>query len=504
MVSANAAALKVWSAESLDELLSRDFSHDMTGTTRARLATYLRALQSGQTIVEVWTLYPRGTPTALLCRCTPAILDDHRTGMQVEVIHECPELDDASLRYLVAMQHLPALVSVYDSRGQLVMRNARAMDAFGPGGVFGDYFEDPQAADALWQSILQDGGSSGGMQTSTVSGRRYHLIEAQLTRDPVSGRQLVVTYEQDDTERQNLTASLATANALLNELIDRLPIAILVEDEDRRVTTVNKAFCRMFDLGMPPQDLMGLDCQRLLDQAEDAAADADSFTARIETILAAQLPVSGEEVPLADGRLLTLSYQPIFVDGAYRGHFWQYEDVTGRRHTEETLRWDAQHDWLTGLPNRRSTDASLAARLARMHSDAASATVLLVDVDHFKAVNDLFGHHVGDQILIQVAQALQTVLRPSDIIGRFGGEEFLILLPETPIKEGRLVAERVRLAAADSGCKRPDGEPITVSVGATAMTAADPDTRAAIDRSDTALYEAKRAGRNRIAERLNP
>ena len=504
MIAANTEALRLWSADDIDELLARDFASDMSGATRARLAAYLTAFQRGESIVEVWTLYPLGTPITALCQCSPVALDDGRTGMRVEVIDDGPAFDPGSLRSLAAVQHAPTLLSIYDEDGHVVLRNTRAIQALGAGGFFGDHFEDPQAGDALRQAAQREGWARSEMYATTTNGRRYHLVEAQLARDPVSARPLIVTYEYDDTDRQELRHSLATDNALLHELVDRLPMAILIEDQDRCVRHVNQAFCRLFDLHASPSELVGSDCRTLLNEVKHNFVDPDTLGHRIDAILGAHRPVADDELPMVDGRMLTRTYQPIVVAGGYRGHLWQYEDVTGRRETEDGLRYNAEHDWLTGLLNRRSTDASLAARQARMQSDADPATLLLVDVDHFKDVNDRFGHPLGDRLLVQLAQAFRAVLRPSDVIGRFGGEEFVILLPDTPKEEGRAVAERVRVAAAEWGCQRPDGETVTVSVGMTEMTATDPDETAAIARADAALYDAKRAGRDRVAERLAP
>ncbi len=499
---ANAPALALWSADTLDELLARDFAADMSSATRARLAASLASLRAGRSWTEVWTLFPLGQPATRLCRCAPAELGDGRVGMAVEVIDDDPVVDESTLRAVEAMRQAPSLVTIHDPDGTILLRNAAALEQLSAQGRFGDHLADEAVAGNLWQTVQRDGRATVGAQVRTARGARYHVIEARATRDPVIGQALVVTYESDDTERHRLAESLATANELLEALVNELPTAILVEDADRHLRTTNRAFCRMFGLDGPPAALVGADCKAMLTQAKHAFADPEHFAARTEAILAAREAVSGEELRMSDGRILARSYQPVFVGGHYQGHFWQYDDVTASRRMEEGLRREARYDWLTGLPNRRSTEAALSAWHTSSAAGGGQAALMIVDVDHFKAVNDGFGHDAGDRVLAEVAQALRASVRPMDIVGRFGGEEFVVLLPDTDVSEGRAIAERVRAAPAERACLRPDGTPITVSVGLTVFGSADANPTAAVARADRALYAAKKAGRDRVAERL--
>ena len=119
---------------------------------------------------------------------------------------------------------------------------------------------------------------------------------------------------------------------------------------------------------------------------------------------------------------------------------------------------------------------------------------MMVDVDHFKAYNDQYGHLAGDQALQAVAAAIKSQARAYDHVARYGGEEFAVILPDTQVADTRAVAERIRLAVqALQGLHRP----VTVSVGA-AMAAAETDPADLVHRADQALYQAKQAGRNRV------
>jgi diguanylate cyclase (GGDEF)-like protein len=165
------------------------------------------------------------------------------------------------------------------------------------------------------------------------------------------------------------------------------------------------------------------------------------------------------------------------------------------------LRHHALHDGLTGVLNRRAMDEQLQRLWQRhQHVPEASFCVVLVDVDHFKRVNDHHGHPVGDRVLCKVAQVLQEHVRPTDQVARFGGEEFLLLLPGASAEQAHAVAERVRQAVALAAVDL-DGMPlrVTVSAGVARPRAGDHHAGQTLARADMALYFAKGAGRNRVA-----
>lgn len=160
----------------------------------------------------------------------------------------------------------------------------------------------------------------------------------------------------------------------------------------------------------------------------------------------------------------------------------------------------ARRDALTGLHNRRSADERLLDEVARVRRHGHPLSALVIDIDHFKRINDQHGHEIGDAVLRQVAQRLPRALRATDFVARQGGEEFLVLLPATGAPQAHDVAEKLRRAIALDPVE-PVGS-ITVSIGVATLTpeieiAGDPV--ALLRRADNALYEAKRAGRNRVA-----
>ncbi|MCD2342902.1 GGDEF domain-containing protein [Ideonella azotifigens] len=171
---------------------------------------------------------------------------------------------------------------------------------------------------------------------------------------------------------------------------------------------------------------------------------------------------------------------------------------------ESGLREMASLDPLTGLLNRRSLAELAHDQLARLNdasSPLSALSVLLGDVDHFKAVNDQHGHEVGDLVLRTISQALQSGMRQGDLLGRWGGEEFLVLLPGTELPAARMVAERLRALVQARSLRLPGAAtllPVSISFGLCQAQPGEPLAQA-IARADQALYRAKQAGRNRVA-----
>jgi len=154
-------------------------------------------------------------------------------------------------------------------------------------------------------------------------------------------------------------------------------------------------------------------------------------------------------------------------------------------------------DALTKLPNRLAGTERLREEHGRITRGGSPAAILMMDVDYFKPVNDTFGHAAGDEVLRHVADVIRGALRVGDFVARFGGEEFMALLPRTDVGGAEFVAEKIR-AAVQETVRSPDGA-ITISIGVTLATVEDEGIDLAVRRADAALYEAKRAGRNRVA-----
>jgi len=171
---------------------------------------------------------------------------------------------------------------------------------------------------------------------------------------------------------------------------------------------------------------------------------------------------------------------------------------------ELELRMIAQVDDLTGALTRRGFVAQAEREMARCRRYSRPSALLMLDIDHFKSVNDTYGHATGDQVLHQMAMIAELTLRPTDVFGRLGGEEFAVLLPETDRDEAVLVAERLRQAIANHPMRLPSGSTlhVTASFGVAALGDAFASVPAWLESADKMLYAAKSGGRNctRLAE----
>ncbi|MGM0593051.1 MAG: biofilm regulation diguanylate cyclase SiaD [Pseudomonadota bacterium] len=165
-----------------------------------------------------------------------------------------------------------------------------------------------------------------------------------------------------------------------------------------------------------------------------------------------------------------------------------------------SLREAALHDPLTGMGNRRFLMDRLREEVERATRNSSTFCVTIIDIDHFKRVNDRYGHEAGDQLLCELAQQLPKTLREYDVCGRWGGEEFLLIFPDTPQEAAFAVAERVRHAISQvSLSSMGDNYPITASLGLTGYVEGESYSET-VNRADHALYRAKALGRNRTEQ----
>jgi diguanylate cyclase len=176
-------------------------------------------------------------------------------------------------------------------------------------------------------------------------------------------------------------------------------------------------------------------------------------------------------------------------------------EIEQLREEVERARGDALADALTGLSNRRGFDAALNKSLEALDRSGPGLSLLMTDIDHFKHINDQYGHLFGDKVIRAVAQILKQNIKGRDTAARYGGEEFVILLPDTSLDGARAVAEKIRASIERSRIRRADNAQqlanITISVGVTRYQPGE-SPQAFIERADNALYASKHSGRNRV------
>ena len=177
------------------------------------------------------------------------------------------------------------------------------------------------------------------------------------------------------------------------------------------------------------------------------------------------------------------------------------KEVDSARQRADHLEQELLLDPLTGIYNRRAYDKHLKEELQRYQRYNQQFSMLLFDVDHFKRINDTYGHAIGDRCLKEIINRIKTILRESDFLARVGGEEFVVILPGTFEKPAVEVAEKVRRAVEKTEfIHNNETLPITISVGVTAVRSSDHSSGKLFQRVDKAMYEAKNTGRNRVAQ----
>lgn len=286
------------------------------------------------------------------------------------------------------------------------------------------------------------------------------------------------------------------SNALIHEqerlstLLAYFPAGVLLEDERGRVVSVNRNFGRMLSLDEDFEQLTGASHEQLLQRMSPWQRDwfrqmPQGKTARRHM-----------EVSTGSGHAYEISWVAIRRKQRSLGHVWLVQDISERKRKESELISRANTDPLTGLANRRSFMELLDARIQSGPGPVPGA-VLMLDIDHFKQVNDTWGHPVGDEVLKTVARIIAGNLRDEDHAGRLGGEEFAVLLNNTRLDESVKLAERIRgkIAAASTAAGSGDIQ-VTISIGLCMLDGQDAHN--VLVRADRALYQAKERGRNRV------
>ncbi|GGI07097.1 putative bifunctional diguanylate cyclase/phosphodiesterase [Egicoccus halophilus] len=308
---------------------------------------------------------------------------------------------------------------------------------------------------------------------------------------------LILHIVDDVTDTVRARHHLEAEEARFRALVEHASDPILIVTADRRVTYVSPAAERMLGPRSGSRDLPRWG--ELADPPDRQVAlglVAQTLQAEAGETLEAQL-----RVRLPDGRRRWVQVRATNHRGtpAIGGVVLNVRDVTEKREVEQRLEATALRDPLTGLLNRRAFLDAVRRALTRAKRSGRPVAVLLIDLDHFKTVNDSLGHAAGDRLLTDVTAHLAEALRPSDVLARLGGDEFVVLAEDlTAPSDALTVAQRLVAEAAGSyaltGTLRTR---ITLSVGVTTTTDGT-DPAALLTQADTALYEAKRRGRNRV------
>jgi diguanylate cyclase (GGDEF)-like protein/PAS domain S-box-containing protein len=296
----------------------------------------------------------------------------------------------------------------------------------------------------------------------------------------------------DVTARRAVDGRARPSDAHFEQVFERAPIGTGLIDLQGYWTLVNRALCEI--TGYTTDELVG---RRFVEITHPD--DVDNDAAQYAQLLAGAIPAFQIEKRYfnAAGETLSAIISISLVRDAQADplHFIaQLQDISERKRLEEQLRHLADHDPLTGLRNRRLFENDLTLQVARSQRYGEQAAVMMIDLDGFKAINDVYGHKVGDETLRAIATALTRRLRETDLLARLGGDEFAVLLPHADERGAALVADGlVRVIAA---CGVDLGDTVVHPSGSVGTAMIGRDTLSAeqvLDQADSAMYSAKRA-----------
>jgi len=301
----------------------------------------------------------------------------------------------------------------------------------------------------------------------------------------------------DISERKRSERALRDAEERFRRAFDEAPIGMAMLDLDGRFEQVNDALC----------SITGYSRAQLQQTTLEAITEADDL----------DLDLPGQVFSLADGLVgaqterrlihpqLGAAWVAIHATMLHDGEdrplrlLAQVQDITHQRSYEQRLRHLADHDALTGLRNRRSFEQELEAHRARAVRYGDAGAVIIIDLDHFKLINDTLGHRAGDDAITRAAEILRARLRETDVLARLGGDEFAVLLPHADAGDARLATDDLLAALGNENIDlggRP--RPLSASAGIALLEPDHPLTaEEALMNADTALYDAKHAGRDR-------
>jgi diguanylate cyclase (GGDEF)-like protein/PAS domain S-box-containing protein len=359
---------------------------------------------------------------------------------------------------------------------------------------------DPDYADRLAEVLALPPGTDTQVELrwNRLDGLSTYGRGSIRSRQRPDGSVVIEGALADITELHEAETRLMNSEKRSRLLAENAWEVIWTMDLDGKITYVSPAVERM--RGITPEEAM----RQSLDEIhppESAASVADYYRQVFAAIEAGTEPpmFRGEnEYYRKDGSIMTGELQVIpHLDGSGKviELIGVTRDISERKVFEAELRNLAVTDTLTGVWNRRHGTELLAADLsARRPGQALS--LLMLDIDHFKTINDTFGHQAGDHVLIEIASRLRRSLRGSDMVARWGGEEFVVLLRDCALPDALRLAEDIRAAIAEL----PFGAmgSLTVSVGVAEARAGE-DLTTWLERADQALYRAKRSGRNEVA-----
>lgn len=402
----------------------------------------------------------------------------------------------ADLRFVYANQAF-ASINGYDSPAEIINQNIS---------LAYDELELGRLAQIV-EPALQKGGRWRGEALAKRKNGSTYFQEASVTLLEDGGRLCII---RDITWRKRSEERLHRSERFLNTIFDSIRDPFCIFDSDFRVIRANEAYAQMKN--KPVAELIGKKCFEVL---ANRTSICDACVVD-KTFNSADPCAKDKLIVLPNGTeaWMEIYTYPILDEAGMVSHVMEYtRDVTDRKKSEEErrrliskLEHLSKTDVLTGLLNRRALTESLAYELDRARRYGSDLAIILFDIDNFKPINDTYGHDAGDKALQAVTETLKRLLRKADIAGRYGGDEFMMILPETSLAGAESLAEKIRALIADTDLAI-EGQHIvkvSLSIGVSSLGPDIDNIDALVKGADGAMYLSKQSGRNRVSTSVRP
>jgi diguanylate cyclase (GGDEF)-like protein/PAS domain S-box-containing protein len=404
----------------------------------------------------------------------------------VEALPDCLNLKDVDGRFVAANEATAKLMGVAKPEELLGKKDAD----FYPEALAKQYWQDEQAVLASGRASIIDQISrrSDGSQ-GWVSSLKLPL------RDQRGNLTGLITHNRDITEQKELHLALDTARQQLDDTLVNVADGLVRWNADQILVFHNQLYHEMFPktaaVRVPGAKFADVMRASIL-QHEENIPPPDDLEALVAARVATLRTNSDRQLEMSDGRWLGLRTRTVSEGGT----LVMVSDITERKRNEIALKHQALHDPLTGLANRAMFDQQFAHMLMTAKAGGSELALLLIDLDHFKEVNDNFGHPIGDQLLVEAASRIEATKRQGDLVARLGGDEFALVMAGDGIQRATAaLAQRL----LDSLAKPFRAGTVTLlpaaSIGVAAMSTDEATTETLMVGADQALYAAKAKGR---------
>lgn len=417
------------------------------------------------------------------------------------------ELEEARSHFEMVFQTIPdATVITKVADGTLIAYNRAFMEATKftdedlTGGQFNiaDLYVDLSQREVFLKTLERDGNVENMEFSFYAKNNARHIGLVSSKRIMIDDIPHALSVIRDITQLKAIEAKLQQSEERHRLLADNAADVIWTMDLEGRFSYISPSVEKL--RGYTVEEIMAQTPEEVL--CPDSLIHMQEGLARAINSVQNGLPFQvfrGElEQPCKDGSTVwtEATVSGIYSeDGRFIGMLGVTRDISERKLMEEEIRRLSITDKLTQSFNRLKLDETLEQQFESSKGGGVPFAIIILDIDHFKLVNDTYGHQVGDRVLIELVEALHDNVRAGDVVGRWGGEEFLIILPETTLADATVLAERLRQAVA--GHAFSTAGQVTISLGVSAFTT-DSSPESIVSRADTALYQAKEKGRNRV------